>query len=110
MVLPGKKRKEKKETKIKRNKKNRKKKGQRTAQWKRIRNKDNLHNVHMIFLSIKKKLFSTQFSFHFGGLGKKISGPYHLFSFLLVQPNTQKNFLFKVFHPPYFISKQSHPK
>ena len=51
---------------------------------------------------------------HFGGLGKKISRPHYLFSFLSTQPNTlQKSFpsyfFFKIFHPPYFTSKQKHP-
>ena len=50
----------------------------------------------------------------FGGSGEKTHGPYYLFSFLPTQPNKlQKSFpshfLFKVFPPPYFTSKQTHP-
>ena len=52
---------------------------------------------------------------HFDEPGEKTLEPHHLFSFLPTQPNTlQKSFpshfLFKVFHPPYFNSKQTHPK
>ena len=72
------------------------------------------------FLSIKQSHFlPSVFSPFlgeklFGGSGEKTHGPYHLFSFLFTQPNTlQKNFpshfLFKVFPPPYFTSKQTHP-
>ena len=72
------------------------------------------------FLSIKQSHFlPSVFSPFwgeklFGGFGEKTHGPYHLFSFLLTQPNKlQKSFpshfLFKVFPPPYFTSKQAHP-
>ena len=51
----------------------------------------------------------------FGGLGEKTPKPHHLFSFLPTQLSTfQKSFpsyfLSKVFHPPYFTFKQTHPK
>ena len=51
----------------------------------------------------------------FGGPEEKTFRPHHLFSFLFTQPNTlQKSFpsyyLSKVFHPPYFTFKQTHPK
>ena len=75
----------------------------------------------LAFLSIKKKIYSqsvfSQFwRKHFGGPGEiKTPKPYNLFSFLPTQPNTlQKSFssyfISKVFHPPYFPSKQTHPK
>ena len=71
------------------------------------------------FLSIKKPYFlSSIFSLFFGenflvSLGRNIYGPHHLFSFLPIQSNTvQKSFyshfLFKIFHSPYFNSKQTH--
>ena len=60
------------------------------------------------FLSILERKY-------FGRPKEKTPGPHHLFSFLLTQPNTlQKGFpsyfLSKIFHPPCFTSKQTHPK
>ena len=72
-----------------------------------------------IFVNQEKKFFPIQFSLpkrnHFGGSGEKTLGPHYLFSFLPTQSNTfQKKissyFLSKVFHPPYFTFKQTHPK
>ena len=76
---------------------------------------------HWHFCQSRKNSFPISFLSilgrkHFGGLGEiKTPKPYHLFSFLPTQPNTfQKNFssyfISKVFHPPYFPSKQTHPK
>ena len=74
------------------------------------------------FLFIKQPYFLfSVFSIFWGenflvGLERKHKKPYHLFSFLPTQPNTLKkkkknsHFLFKVFHPLYFTSKQTHPK
>ena len=65
-------------------------------------------------------LCSLQFSLwrgkFFDRLEKKTPELHHLFSFLHIQLNTLKkkkissHFLFKVFHPPYFTSKQTHFK
>ena len=65
-------------------------------------------------------MFSPLFSFHFGeksfvSLGEKYLGPTQKFSFPSSQPNNTQihflsYFLFKVFHPPYFTSKRTHPK
>ena len=54
---------------------------------------------------------------HFGGSKEKTPRPHHLFSFLPIQPNTHQKsflsyflfyFLSKVFHLPYFTSRQTH--
>ena len=52
---------------------------------------------------------------HFGGPGEKTPGPHQFFSLPSLQPNIHQKsfysyFLFKIFHPPYFTSKQIHPK
>ena len=59
-------------------------------------------------------VFSPFWREHFGGPKEKSLGLHYLFSFLPAQPNTlQKSFHFyflsKVFHLPYFTSKQIHP-
>ena len=51
----------------------------------------------------------------FDWFGEKTLRPHHLFSFLSIQLNTLQKisifyFLSKVFHLPYFTSKQTHPK
>ena len=73
------------------------------------------------FLSIKQPHFlPLVFSLFwrenfFDDLREKTPGSHQLFSFLHTQPNTLKkcfpsHFLSKIFHPPYFTSKQTHPK
>ena len=91
-----------------------KKKGNVTAQGKEKKNwrkhghfcQSRKNSSLLSFLSILERK-------HFGGPREKRPGPHHLFSFLPIQPNTcQKSFPFyflsKVFHPPYFTSKQTH--
>ena len=51
----------------------------------------------------------------FCGLEEKTHRSHHLFFFLLIQSNIlqkkiSSHFLFKVFNPPYFTSKQTHPR
>ena len=76
---------------------------------------------HWHFCQSRKNSFPISFLSilgrkHFGGSGKiKTPKPHHLFSFFPTKPNTlQKSFssyfISKVFHPPYFPSKQTHPK
>ena len=60
------------------------------------------------FLSILEKKY-------FGGTREKIPEPHQFISLLSLQPNTHLksfsfHFLSKVFHPPYFTSKQTHLK
>ena len=95
-----------------------KKKGNVTAQGKGKKNwrkhghfcQSRKNSSLLSFLSILERK-------HFGGSRKKTPGPHHLFSFLPIQPNTHQKsffsyflfyFLSKVFHPPYFTSKQTH--
>ena len=64
-----------------------------------------LHSFHSVFSSFQRE--------HFGGSTEKTTGPYQFFSLPSLQPNTHKksfpfHFLSKVFHLPYFTSKQTH--
>ena len=95
---------------------NRKRKNQR----KKVNTLEVKSNVSSIFRSSFHELSPLSFLSIFGrklfgGPEEKTFRPHHLFSFLFTQPNTlQKSFpsyyLSKVFHPPYFTFKQTHPK
>ena len=67
-------------------------------------------NVHMGIFVNQEKIHPIHFSSHFGGFREKTFEPYHLFSFLSIQPNIlqksfSSNFFSKVFHP--FVSPQT---
>ena len=87
-----------------------KKKKRVNAQWSKMR-----HFCHSAIVFLLPNFLSILGRKLFGEPEEKIPKPHHLFSFLLTQPNTlQKSFpshfLSKVFHSPYFTSKQTHPK
>ena len=77
-------------------------------------------HAHEYFCQSRKNSYPLNFLStlgrkHFGGFEEKTSESHHLFLFLLTQPNTlqkgfSSHFHSKVFHPPCFISKQTHPK
>ena len=100
------KKKEKKRGKMQRAHHQKKKKKKKTREKKM--------NWTWAFLSIKQpyflpSVFSSFWREFFGGLGEKISGPHHLFSFLITQPNTLNIVFLPIFSPKFSIHPISPP-
>ena len=73
------------------------------------------HFCHLSIKFLPLSFLSILERKHFGRLEEKTPMVHQIFSLSSLQPNTQKKkfssyFLSKVFHPPYFTSKQKHPK
>ena len=73
------------------------------------------HFCHLSIKFLPLNFLSILERKHFGETGEKIPEPHQFISLPSLQPNThQKSFSFhflsKVFHPPYFTSKQTHLK
>ena len=97
------------------------KKKKKRKEKKRERNWMNCSRVsaYRHFYPLSSLIFSLHISLHFeeknfGGLRVKTLESHNLFSFVPIQPNIlqksfSSHFLSKVFHPPYFTSKQTHP-
>ena len=92
-----------------------KKKKKRATEWTSPCASSHEHFCHLSIKFLPLGFLSILEREHFGGPGEKTPGPHQFFSLPSLQPNIHQKsfysyFLFKIFHPPYFTSKQIHPK